>query len=161
VKGPIVGFLLDAKLRRASDNRKSLDDLMRLAYQRYAGARGFAPEEFRATAEEVAGVDLKDWFRKAISSTEELDYSEALDWFGLRFAPMEPAISKRSDHEARKAAPEASNKTSEVSSGAIAEVSARKAACAPAGKWELEVREDSTEPQREHLRGLFRSGSSR
>jgi hypothetical protein len=40
----------------------------------------------RTTAEEVAGVDLQEWFRKALSSTEELDYSEALAWFGLSFA---------------------------------------------------------------------------
>jgi predicted metalloprotease with PDZ domain len=89
VKGPVVGFLLDAKIRRATDDRRSLDDVMRLAYRRYSGERGFTPEQFRATAEEVAGVDLDEWFRKAISSTDELDYREALDWFGLRFAPAE------------------------------------------------------------------------
>jgi predicted metalloprotease with PDZ domain len=59
---------------------------MRLAYQRYAGDRGFTPDQFRATAEAIAGVDLQEWFRKSVSSTEELDYTEALDWFGLRFA---------------------------------------------------------------------------
>jgi predicted metalloprotease with PDZ domain len=85
VKGPVVGFLLDAKIRRATGGKKSLDDLMKLAYRRYAGARGFTPEEFRKAAEEVAGVDLKGWFKEAIASTEELDYTEALDWFGLRF----------------------------------------------------------------------------
>ena len=37
----------------------------------------------------MAGVDLKEWYRKAIASTEELDYQEALDWFGLRFAPAD------------------------------------------------------------------------
>ena len=26
-----------------------------------------------------------------VSSTEELDYAEAIDWFGLRFAPPEGA----------------------------------------------------------------------
>ena len=86
VKGPIVGFLLDARIQRATGGRKSLDDVMRLAYKRYSGKRGFTPEEFRRTAEEVAGADLKEWFRKALASTEELDYTEALDWFGLRFA---------------------------------------------------------------------------
>ena len=86
VKGPVVGFLLDAKIQRVTRGKKSLDDVMRLAYKRYSGERGFAAEQFRQTAEEVAGVDLKDWFRKALSSTEELDYTEALDWFGLRFA---------------------------------------------------------------------------
>jgi predicted metalloprotease with PDZ domain len=86
VKGPVAGFLLDAKIQRVTGGRKSLDDVMRLAYKRYAGARGFTPEQFRKTAEDVAGVDLKEWFRKTISSVEELDYTEALDWFGLHFA---------------------------------------------------------------------------
>jgi predicted metalloprotease with PDZ domain len=85
-KGPVVGFLLDAKIQRTTGGRKSLDDVMRLAYKRYSGARGFTPEQFRKTAEEVAGLDLKEWFRKAISSVEELDYAEALEWFGLGFA---------------------------------------------------------------------------
>ena len=86
VKGEVVGFLLDARVRRATGGSKSLDDVMRLAYKRYAGARGFTPDEFRNTAEDVARTDLREWFRRAVSSIEELDYDEALDWFGLRFA---------------------------------------------------------------------------
>ena len=86
VKGPVVGFLLDAKIQRSTEGKKNLGDVMRLAYTRYSKARGFTSEQFRKTAEEVAGADLKEWFRKALASTEELDYSEALDWFGLRFA---------------------------------------------------------------------------
>lgn len=85
---------------------------MRLAYSQYAGARGFTADEFRATVEEVAGVDLKEWFRKYVSSTDELDYSEALDWFGLRFMMPEGAT----------------------------------------GRWTIEVREDATPSQQEHLR---------
>ena len=75
VKGPVVGWLLDARIRRATEDKQSLDDAMRLAYRRYSGERGFTPEEFRRTAEEVAGTDLKEWFRNAISSAEELDYT--------------------------------------------------------------------------------------
>ena len=89
VKGPVVGFLLDAQIQRATGGKKSLDDVMRLAYKRYGGApgtHGFTSEQFRQTAEDVAGVDLKATFRTWLASTEELDYSEALDWFGLRFA---------------------------------------------------------------------------
>jgi len=86
VKGEVVGFLLDARIRRATGGAKSLDDVMRLAYKRYAGARGFTPDEFRKAAEDVARTDLREWFRRAVSSTEELDYDGALDWFGLRFA---------------------------------------------------------------------------
>jgi predicted metalloprotease with PDZ domain len=87
VKGPVVAFLLDAKVRRETKGAKSLDDVMRLAYERFSGERGFTAEEFRKTAEEVAGADLRAWFKTAVASAEELGYAEALDWFGLRFAP--------------------------------------------------------------------------
>jgi len=84
-KGLIVGFLLDARIRHLTGAMKSFDDVMRLAYQRYAGARGYTPEELQAVASEVAGADLRAWFHTALASTEELDYNEALEWFGLRF----------------------------------------------------------------------------
>ena len=89
VKGAVVAFLLDAKIRRATGGQKSLDDVMRLAYARYSGPRGFTAEQFQAVAQEVAGIDLSSWFRKVLQTTEELDYAEALDWFGLRFAKDE------------------------------------------------------------------------
>jgi predicted metalloprotease with PDZ domain len=81
-----VAFLLDAKIRRATAGKKSLDDVMRLAYQRYAGARGYTALQFRETAQEVAGIDLSSWFQQVLESTDELDYTEAIDWYGLRFA---------------------------------------------------------------------------
>ena len=84
-KGAVLGLLLDAKIRRATDGRRSLDDVMRLAYKRYGGQRGFTSEEFLATTEEVAGVDLKDWFRRFVSATDELEYVDVLEWYGLRF----------------------------------------------------------------------------
>jgi predicted metalloprotease with PDZ domain len=90
VKGAVVAFLLDVKIRQATGGARSLDDVLRLAYERYSGARGFRREEFRGTAEEVAGIDLGDWFAAALETTAELDYDEALEWFGLRFKEEEP-----------------------------------------------------------------------
>jgi predicted metalloprotease with PDZ domain len=86
VKGAVVAFLLDARIRWATSGKKNLDDVMRLAYERYSGPRGFTAPQFRATAAEVAGVDLSSWFRKVLETAEELDYTEALNWLGLRFA---------------------------------------------------------------------------
>ncbi len=45
-KGAVLGFLLDAKIRKATDGAKSLDDVMRTAYQRFAGTRGYTPGRF-------------------------------------------------------------------------------------------------------------------
>lgn len=111
VKGQVVGFLLDARIRAATNGQRTFGDVMHLAYQRYGGERGFTPEEFQATAEEVAGEGLEAWFQKALASTEELDYSEALEWFGLRF-PGD-------------------------------------------GGWTLEILEDPSEAQRDHLGSLL------
>ncbi len=89
-KGAVVGFLLDAKIRKITDGKKSLDDVMRAAYEKYSGERGYTSAEFRAVASQVAGADLNDWFVKALETTDELDYAEALDWYGLRFKTKEP-----------------------------------------------------------------------
>jgi predicted metalloprotease with PDZ domain len=76
---------------------------MRLAYERYSGARGFTADEFRRTTEEVAGLELQRWFRSAVSSTDELDYSDLLEWYGLRFVALPPpatgnwALERRPD----------------------------------------------------------------
>ncbi|HEX9365072.1 MAG TPA: PDZ domain-containing protein [Vicinamibacterales bacterium] len=89
-KGAVIGFVLDARIRAATGDAKSLDDVMRLAFARYSGARGFTPDDFRKAASEVAGTDLGPWFTRALESTDELDYGSALEWLGLRFAPPPP-----------------------------------------------------------------------
>lgn len=88
-KGAVLGFVLDARVRAATNGAKSLDDVMRLAYERFAGARGFAPQDFRQTARDVAGADLGAWFQTALETTEEIDYQAALDWYGLEFGPSD------------------------------------------------------------------------
>jgi predicted metalloprotease with PDZ domain len=96
-KGAVVAFLLDAKIRRATRGEKSLDDVMRMAYELYSNDRGYTPEEFRAVASEIAGDDLSSWFETALDTTDELSYEEALDWYGLRF--KQPDGSSESEPE--------------------------------------------------------------
>lgn len=104
VKGAVVAFLLDAKIRKATDGAKSLDDVMRAAYPRYSGATGFTAEEFEGLASEVAGTDLSAFFDQAIRTTDELDYAEALDWFGLRFSKDKEKAKSRKSTESKKPA---------------------------------------------------------
>jgi predicted metalloprotease with PDZ domain len=83
-KGAVVGFLLDAKIRQHSGGARSLDDAMRLAYQRWSGEQGYTPEDFRALLSEVAGTDLGPWLVAAVDTTEPLPYDDALTWYGLK-----------------------------------------------------------------------------
>ena len=83
-KGAVVGFALDATIRRATGDAKSLDDVMRIAYARHSEERGYTPEEFRAIVEEVAGVDMDAWFERSVDRAEPLELDEPLSWFGLK-----------------------------------------------------------------------------
>lgn len=86
-KGALVGWLLDARVRRATNGARSLDDVMRLAYQRYAGPHGFTTQEFMDVVRDVSNADVANWLNRVVSTTEDLDYSDALSWFGLEFRP--------------------------------------------------------------------------
>jgi predicted metalloprotease with PDZ domain len=87
-KGAVAAFLLDARIRKVTSGTKSLDDVMRAAYDKYAGTKGYTADEFRTVAEQVAGASLKPFWDAVVSGTQELEYNEALDVFGLRFRPV-------------------------------------------------------------------------
>src|SRR5262249_16300311 len=92
-KGALLGFLLDAKVRKATNGRSSLDDVLKAAYEKYSGDRGYTPAEFRAVAEQVAAVSLSAFWNGAVEGTGELDYTDALDAFGLRLRMPAPSTT--------------------------------------------------------------------
>jgi predicted metalloprotease with PDZ domain len=82
LKGEIVSLLLDLHIRQATKNAKSLDDVMRLLWQRHGDESGVTEEGVEKAASEVSGTDLSAFFQRAIRSTQELDYS-ILSYVGL------------------------------------------------------------------------------
>lgn len=82
LKGEIVCLLLDLTIRRATDDRRSLDDVCRLLWERYGNETGVPEDGVEAACSEIAGTSLKDFFATALRSTAELDY-EVLSHVGL------------------------------------------------------------------------------
>jgi predicted metalloprotease with PDZ domain len=93
-KGAVAAFLLDARIRKLTNGKKSLDDVMRKMFKTYSQS-GFTRDEFRKTASDVAGSDLSKWFALAIDSTDELDYSD-IETLGIVVpnAPPQPTSEK-------------------------------------------------------------------
>ena len=91
-KGALAALLLDLEIRRATENARSLDDLMRLLWERYgAPDTGFAEGAVEAAAAEVAGTELRAFFDHALRSTAELDYAGPLATAGLELVPVHQA----------------------------------------------------------------------
>ena len=83
-KGPVVGLLFDFAIRHETQNRKSLDDVMRTLYKDFYKTqnRGFTEKELRETFEEVAGKPLDELF-SYIYTTSEPDYKKYFGYAGL------------------------------------------------------------------------------
>lgn len=83
-KGPVVGWLLDLKIRHETQNKKSLDDVMQALYQRYyqSKKRGFTETEFKEIAEKIAGTSIDD-ILTYVTTTQELKYPSYLHYAGL------------------------------------------------------------------------------
>lgn len=84
LKGAVLAFVLDAALRRGSDGGVSLDVLLREAYRRWSGDRGYTEGELIALAGELGGPELAAWLEDTVHGTGELDLVPALATFGLR-----------------------------------------------------------------------------
>ncbi|HET6178307.1 MAG TPA: PDZ domain-containing protein [Candidatus Sulfotelmatobacter sp.] len=90
--GHILGLLLDLEIRHVTGNRQSLDDWLRLMYQRYALPKpGFEPEDAVRAATEVAGTDMSEFFRRYVSGKDPLPHEKDLSYAGIRVDKEYPA----------------------------------------------------------------------
>lgn len=86
-KGELLGFLLDLAIRHATENRRSLDDVMRRLNEDFARrGRFFTDADLRRVIAEMAPgfAGLDAFFRDYVSGTAELDYQTYFGFAGLR-----------------------------------------------------------------------------
>jgi predicted metalloprotease with PDZ domain len=92
-KGAVLGLMLDFNIRHITQNRKSLDDLMRQLYSKYYKKlnRGFTEREFQTECEQLAGVNLQELFDYA-STVKAPDYPKYFAYGGLKIDTISTAI---------------------------------------------------------------------
>lgn len=90
-KGALVALALDLTLRDLSDETKSLDDLVRLLWQRYGQTGEGVPEQgIQPLAEEMIGQDMSAFFNLALYSCEDLPLAELLSPRGVALHWRQP-----------------------------------------------------------------------
>lgn len=74
-KGAMTGMLLDVSIRDATDNRHSLDDVMRALYTRYyQRQKGFTTTDLLAVFREMGMPDVDQFYQRYINGREPLPY---------------------------------------------------------------------------------------
>lgn len=85
-KGALAGLMLDILIRDGSDNRQSLDDVMRNVYQStYKAGRGFTSQDWwNAVSKAAGGKSFADFNRRYVDGREPYPWSSLLPLAGLR-----------------------------------------------------------------------------
>ena len=85
-KGSLAGLLLDITIRDASDNRSSLDQVMRELYQTtYKRGRGFTYDDFWGAVRRAAnGRSFDEFARRYVDGRDPYPWPDALRTIGLR-----------------------------------------------------------------------------
>jgi predicted metalloprotease with PDZ domain len=82
--GWAAAFCLDVMIRDETNGRRSLEDFMRLMYERYGlTAKKYSYQDLVATASEVIGRDISEFFKKHVEGTETLPVLEYLKRSGF------------------------------------------------------------------------------
>ena len=85
LKGSMISLLLDLLIREKHQNQRSLDDVMRQMWDKFGKPEiGFTPKQLKSVIEEVAELDLGDFFAWYIDGVDELPIEEYLKYFGLQ-----------------------------------------------------------------------------
>jgi len=86
-KGSVIGFVMDMAIRRETENRASLDTLMREMYRKYgqpAGeGSGYPPDAFENELESIAGSKIRQQATSLLTTTADPEIDAALRWYGL------------------------------------------------------------------------------
>jgi predicted metalloprotease with PDZ domain len=85
-KGSLAGFMIDIMIRDATDNRRSLDNVMRDVYQAaYKNGRGFTFEDWWGAVSRAAnGKSFADFYARYVDGREPYPWTSLLPLAGMR-----------------------------------------------------------------------------
>src|SRR5687767_13006385 len=97
-QGELLGTILDLVIREATQDRRSIDDVMRLMMQRYSGRTGFTGRDIERAVTDVCGCSVRAIFDAHVRGAGPIDVNRYLDAIGLRAeVTQEPARTPQGD----------------------------------------------------------------
>lgn len=109
LKGDLVGTCLDLEIRHRTQNRRSLDDVLKRLYERYGSQGvGFPESVYQETIEEVGESSFQDFFDRYVDGTEPVPLDDYLLYAGLHILREYKNPEQDSNDEGDEDKPQAS-----------------------------------------------------
>jgi predicted metalloprotease with PDZ domain len=98
--GDLVSTCLDLEIRHRSENRVSLETVLRLLWKEYGKVgRGLEEDELLPVANRATGLDLTAFFDQYVRGTRELDVAVFVRHAGLELAPAPKRLEEEGEPE--------------------------------------------------------------
>lgn len=84
-EGALCAFMMDILIRKNTKNKKSLDDVVLLLFERYGQKKGYSEKDYKKAVEEIANASFQEFFEKYVCGIENYEplLKECLDYIGL------------------------------------------------------------------------------
>lgn len=90
-EGALITFMLDVEIRKASDNKKSFDDVMRSFYNNYyKKGRGISEADYQTEVERFVGHSMNEFFENFVNGIDEISQQleDSMNYLGLLYKKM-------------------------------------------------------------------------
>ncbi|MEP6550323.1 MAG: hypothetical protein ABJB95_04020, partial [Gemmatimonadales bacterium] len=84
VQGRLIAYALDLMIRDSTGGRRSLDDVMRAMYDRFAKKSAFSGHDIENTVASVCGCNVHGFFEDHVRKAGPIDFNQYLRSAGLR-----------------------------------------------------------------------------
>jgi predicted metalloprotease with PDZ domain len=95
LQGELLGTMLDFLVRDATAGRRSLDDVVRAALERFSGELGYTGRDLEQTVAAVCGCAVREFFDRYVRAAGPFDLDRYLRLLGLRSSvTRSPALGR-------------------------------------------------------------------
>ncbi len=92
-RGPLVALMLDIEIRSRTNNKKSLDDVMRAFNNAAEHGKTFREQDILPLFEKYSGLNLTNFFNRYIHGTDSLPIDKYLGMMGMRQGQTASSVS--------------------------------------------------------------------
>jgi predicted metalloprotease with PDZ domain len=82
LKGQMICFVLDLLIRERHHNQRSFNDVLRELWSQF-GKNGFSEQQLQTIIENIAQINLSEFFGLYVAGVEEIPFQQSLEPFGL------------------------------------------------------------------------------